>query len=107
MKVLQAAFPQAGWVRPIERSISWLVWMAMVLWVTGLLPLVLQELDEVKWTVGSTTLSVRTLIEGTLTAGAVLLLSLWLSSAIETRLLRRPRAANCRCARQRAMPRAC
>jgi small-conductance mechanosensitive channel len=62
--------------------------MAMVLWVTGLLPLVLQELDEIKWTVGSTTLSVRTLIEGTLTAGAVLLLSLWLSSAIETRLLR-------------------
>jgi small-conductance mechanosensitive channel len=88
VKVLQAAFPQAGWVRPIERSISWLVWMAMVLWVTGLLPLVLQELDEIKWTVGSTTLSVRTLIEGTLTAGAVLLLSLWLSSAIETRLLR-------------------
>ena len=87
-KVLQAAFPQVGWVRPIERSISWLVWMAMVLWVTGLLPLVLQELDEIKWTVGSTTLSVRTLIEGTLTAGAVLLLSLWLSSAIETRLLR-------------------
>jgi small-conductance mechanosensitive channel len=88
VKVLQAAFPQVGWVRPIERSISWLVWMAMVLWVTGLLPLVLQELDEIKWTVGSTTLSVRTLIEGTLTAGAVLLLSLWLSSAIETRLLR-------------------
>ena len=84
VKVLQAAFPQVGWVRPIERSISWLVWMAMVLWVTGLLPLVLQELDEIKWTVGSTTLSVRTLIEGTLTAGAVLLLSLWLSSVIET-----------------------
>ena len=88
VKVLQAAFPQAGWVRPIERSISWLAWLVMVLWVTGLLPLVLQELDGIKWKVGSTTLSVRTLIEGTLTAGAVLLLSLWLSSAIETRLLR-------------------
>ena len=88
VKVLQAAFPQAGWVRPIERSISWLAWLAMVLWVTGLLPLVLQELDGIKWKVGSTTLSVRTIIEGTLTAAAVLLLSLWLSSAIETRLLR-------------------
>ena len=88
VKVLQAAFPQAGWVRPIERSISWLAWLVMVLWVTGLLPLVLQELDGIKWKVGSTTLSVRTIIEGTLTAAAVLLLSLWLSSAIETRLLR-------------------
>lgn len=88
VKVLQAAFPQVGWVRPIERSISWLAWLVMVLWVTGLLPLVLQELDGIKWKVGSTTLSVRTLIEGALTAAAVLLLSLWLSSAIETRLLR-------------------
>ncbi len=88
VKVLQAAFPQAGWVRPIERSISWLAWLVMVLWVTGLLPLVLQELDGIKWKVGSTTLSVRTIIEGTLTAAAVLLLSLWISSAIETRLLR-------------------
>ena len=37
-KVLQVAFPQSAWVKPIERSISWLAWMAMVLWVTGLLP---------------------------------------------------------------------
>lgn len=28
VKVLQAAFPQAAWVRPIERSISWLAWLA-------------------------------------------------------------------------------
>ncbi len=88
VKVLQAAFPQAGWVRPIERSISWLAWLVMVLWVTGLLPMVLQELGEITWKVGNSTLSVRTLIEGTLTAAAVLLLSLWLSAAIEARLLR-------------------
>ena len=88
VKVLQAAFPHAAWVRPIERTISWLAWLAMVLWVTGLLPLVLQELDQIQWKVGGSTLSVRTLIEGALTAGAVLLLALWISSAIEARLLR-------------------
>jgi len=33
-------------------------------------------------------MSVRTLIEGTLTAGAVLLFTLWISAAIEARLLR-------------------
>jgi small-conductance mechanosensitive channel len=88
VKVLQAAFPQAAWVRPIERSISWLAWLAMVLWVTGLLPLVLQQLDEITWKVGASTLSVRTMIEGVVTACAVLLVTLWISSAIETRLLR-------------------
>ena len=88
VKVLQAAFPQSRWVRPIERSLSWLAWLAMVLWVTGLLPLVLQELDDIRWKVGSSTLSVRTLLEGILTAVAMLLLALWISAAIEARLLR-------------------
>ena len=88
VKVLQVAFPQSAWVRPIERTISWIAWLGMVLWVTGLLPLVLQELDEIRWQVGGSTLSVRTMIEGALTAGAVLLAALWISSAIEARLLR-------------------
>ena len=88
VKVLQAAFPHAGWVRPIERSLSWLAWLAMVLWVTGLLPLMLQELDEIHWKVGGTLLSVRTLLEGFLTAGAVLLMALWIAAGIESRLLR-------------------
>lgn len=88
VKVLQVAYPGAAWVRPIERTISWLAWLVMVLWVTGLLPRVLVELDDIHWKVGGSTLSVRTMIEGTLTAAAVLLVALWISSAIETRLLR-------------------
>lgn len=88
VKVLQVALPDSAWVRPIERSISWLAWLAMVLWVTGLLPRVLDELDKITWKVGASTLSVRTMIEGALTAGAVLLVALWISAAIESRLLR-------------------
>ncbi len=87
VKILQLAYPEAAWVRPIERSISWLAWLGMVLWVTGLLPLVLEELDQIHWKVGGATLSLRTMIEGAITAGAVLLLSLWISAAIEARLL--------------------
>jgi small-conductance mechanosensitive channel len=88
VKVLQAAFKDAAWVRPVERSLSWLAWGAVVLWLTGLLPMVLEELDQIQWKVGSSHLSVRTLIEGGLTAGLVMLLTLWVSSAIESRLLR-------------------
>lgn len=64
VKVLQAAFKQASWIRPVERSVSWLAWGAVVLWLTGLLPLVLEELDQIHWKVGTSHLSVRTLIEG-------------------------------------------
>ncbi len=88
VKVLQVAFNQTRWVRWVERTISWVAWVAVVLWISGLLPLVMEELDQIHWRVGSTRLSVRNIIEGGLTAGAVLILTLWVSSAIEARLLR-------------------
>ena len=88
VKVLQVAFGQAPFVRMLERTISWLAWGAVVLWVTGILPLLLDELDQIHWKVGGSVLSVRTLIEGALTAGAVLIVTLWVSSAIESRLLK-------------------
>ena len=88
VKVLQVTFKQSDWVRPIERTLSWLAWGAAVLWITGLLPLLLEELDQIHWKVGGSLLSVRTLIEGGLTATVVLILTLWLSSALESRLLK-------------------
>ena len=88
VKVLQAAFKDTPLVRMLERSISWLAWLAMVLWVSGLLPLILEELDQITWKVGGSILSVRNLIEGGLTACVVLIITLWISAAIEARLLK-------------------
>jgi small-conductance mechanosensitive channel len=89
VKVLQAAFSETPAVKLLERSISWIAWLAMVLWVSGLLPLVMDELDQISWKVGNSQLSVRKIIEGTLTAGLVLIITLWISSAIESKLLRK------------------
>jgi small-conductance mechanosensitive channel len=88
VKVLRAVFPDSYTVQAIERTVSWLAWIGTVLWVTGVLPLVLDELDDITWKVGTGTLSLRNLIEGTLSAVLVMILSLSLSSAIESRLLR-------------------
>lgn len=88
VKVLQAAFNETPAIRLLERSISWIAWLAMVLWVSGLLPLLLEEMDQISWKVGASTLTVRNIVEGTLTAGLVLLLTLWISSSIEAKLLR-------------------
>ena len=35
----------------------------MVLWVSGLLPVLLEELDQIHWKIGGATLSLRTVIE--------------------------------------------
>jgi small-conductance mechanosensitive channel len=88
VKVLQAAFAQARWARLLETTISWFAWLMVVLWVSGLLPVILNELDQITWKVGGTTLSVRNMIEGALTGGAVLIFTLWISAAIDSRLLR-------------------
>jgi len=88
VKVLRAAFSEAKWSRALEHTISWVAWALLVLWVSGLLPAILNELDQISWKVGNSRMSVRNVLEGALTAGMVLILSLWVSAGIESRLLR-------------------
>jgi small-conductance mechanosensitive channel len=88
VRVLGVTFPNLRWVRTVERSISWLAWIAVALWVTGVLPLVMDAMDEVQWKIGAGHISLRNVVEGSLTAGLVLVLALWVSAAIEKQLLR-------------------
>lgn len=88
VRVLHAAYPESALVRAFERTLSWGVWIAAVLWISGLLPLVLAEMEAVSWSIGGAPVTLRSLVEGALSAVAVLLLMLWLSATIEARLLR-------------------
>jgi small-conductance mechanosensitive channel len=56
--------------------------------VVGILPLLLEAMDDVVWHVGSSRISLRTALEGTISAGLVLVVALWISAGIERRLLR-------------------
>jgi small-conductance mechanosensitive channel len=87
VRVLRVAFPNSQVVRVIERSLSWFIWIVLVLWATGLLPTLRAEMEALKWTLGGAPVSLLALIEGALSAGVVLLVALWLSAAIESRLL--------------------
>ena len=88
VRVLGVTFPSSAGVRIIERSISWFAWGAVVLWVTGALPFVLDAMDEVSWKVGTAHITLRNVVEGTITAGLVMVLALWISAGIEKQLLR-------------------
>ncbi len=85
---LRAAFPGSALVLAVEKTFSWVVWGVMVLWVTGLLPLLLDEAETLQWTIGGSPVSLRSLLEGALSAAAVLVAVMWVSSLIEARLLR-------------------
>jgi small-conductance mechanosensitive channel len=88
-RVLAAAWPDSAPIRLVERIGSWAIWAGAVLWVTGLLPVILDELDDIGWKFGTVRLTLRNIIEGGLTAALVLVVALWISAAIESRLLRR------------------
>ena len=88
-RVLMAVFPVSPMAQLTERLISWLAWGLAVLWITDLLPMVANELEQIKLNFGKVRLDLRTLLEGVLSCGLVLVLSLWVSATIEQRLLAR------------------
>lgn len=88
VRVLGASFPESSAVKLIESLVSWLAWGAAVLWITGLLPAVLAELDAISFAFGKSRISLRTLLEGVLSSGVMLVVVLWISATIERRILR-------------------
>jgi small-conductance mechanosensitive channel len=87
-RVLTLVFPGSGLARAIERVFSWLAWLAVVLWILGLLQPVLAELRAIQIAFGKTRLSLLDIIEGVLSSGAVLVLALWVSATVERKVLR-------------------
>jgi small-conductance mechanosensitive channel len=88
-RVLAAVFPESQSARAMERVVSWLAWGLAVLWITGLLVPVMDELDSLTFMLGKTRVSVMHIIDVVLTSSFVLVLSLWLSATLEQRLLNR------------------
>jgi small-conductance mechanosensitive channel len=88
VRVLRVAFPKSTVMRVVERSLSWLAWIVVVLWITGVLPVLLKELDAIQWKVGAAHMSLRNVLEGAITAIVVLVIALWISAALEQQLLK-------------------
>ena len=87
VKIVRAVFPDSHWAKRLERTVSWLVWLLLVLWGTDLLPSVLSEMSDLKFSLSGTEINLRQVMEGVLTAGLVLMLAMWVSAAIDHKLL--------------------
>ncbi|NKE65198.1 mechanosensitive ion channel [Ramlibacter sp. RBP-2] len=87
-RVFTVVFPKSGVARLVERLFSWLAWIAAVLWIVGLLPAVMREMDEIHLAFGTSRISLLAIVNATLSAGAVLVVALWISAAVERKVLR-------------------
>ena len=88
-RVLASVFPQSQGARVLERGVSWLAWAVAVLWITGLMDPVVQELESIHFTVGKTQITLRHVIEVFMTSSLMLVLTLWLSAVLENKVLNR------------------
>jgi small-conductance mechanosensitive channel len=59
-----------------------------VLWIVGLLPAVMEEMDAIYFVFGKSKVSLLSLAQGVLSSGVVLVLALWISAVLERRILR-------------------
>ncbi|WP_067062858.1 mechanosensitive ion channel family protein [Roseateles chitosanitabidus] len=93
-RVLRAAFPDSLGTRLLERSVSWAAWLGSILWIVGLLPWLMEELNDIKvrWLPKDPDTkdfpTVLDLMQNVLLAGLLMIVVLWLSSVIEARMLR-------------------
>ena len=86
--LLRQAFNPSGLIRQWERAIVWTVWIGLALHISGLLPDLIELLEQVGFQFGKQRVSVLTILQGALSVGATLLLALWAARVIEGRLMR-------------------
>ncbi|HET6827873.1 MAG TPA: mechanosensitive ion channel domain-containing protein [Ramlibacter sp.] len=87
-RVFTVVFPRSALARLVERLFSWLAWIATVLWIVGLLPAVMAEMEAIDFAFGKSKISLLSLTQGVLSAGVVLVVALWISAVVERNILR-------------------
>src|SRR6478735_7865128 len=86
-RVFAGMFPNSEVARMVERVFSWLAWIAAVLWIVGLLPVVMAEMDAIQIAFGKSKISLLQVVQGALSAGVMLVLALWISATVERKVV--------------------
>ncbi|HUK05485.1 MAG TPA: mechanosensitive ion channel domain-containing protein [Burkholderiales bacterium] len=86
--LVRIAFAQSRWMDSFERSIATLIWSALALHLTGLLPEIVRWLSEVELSAGRLSVSLWTLLSGAFWVALTVLIALWAGAALEARLMR-------------------
>jgi small-conductance mechanosensitive channel len=84
---LRLGVGDAGWLASFERIFAVLAWSVAALYITGLLPGLIDLLESVQFAVGKQKINLWLILQGVGVLLATLLLALWIGGAIEARLM--------------------
>ena len=85
--VMRHTFAPSVWLRASERWISWLAWIGVAVYFTGLWPYVRDAMHEIGFDVGDQHFSLLLVMRSALLIAAAMLIALWLSRLVEGRLM--------------------
>ena len=85
--VLRRVFPDGAFLRGSVRTISWTVWFAVALYVTGFFPGIVAALDGVELSLGKQPVTLLLLLQAVLSVAVTLVIAMWIARLIEARVL--------------------
>lgn len=85
--VRQSFFSDAAWMANFERIFAFCVWGIVALHILGVLPELIETLEDVRFSLGKQSLNLWLVLQGVVVVLATLLAALWIAGALEARLM--------------------
>lgn len=85
--LLRHTFAPGRSLRSWEMGVTWIVWLGAALYITGLLPDVVNYLDQTGFNIGAQRISLVMVFQALLTIIVMLLAALWIGRLIEGRIM--------------------
>lgn len=76
-----------GLLKTLENTISALIWMALALHLSGLLPQLIKTLEDIQFNIGKNPVNLLLVLQGMLTIVVTIFIALWISRLIENKMM--------------------
>jgi small-conductance mechanosensitive channel len=86
--LLRYLFSPGGLLKALENVIAWSIWSILALYLTGVLPQMLQGLEDMRFNIGKNHVNLLLVLQALLTVVVTIFIALWLSRVIENKLMR-------------------
>jgi small-conductance mechanosensitive channel len=81
-------FPPSGWLKALESVIVWSIWGLLALYLTGVLPQIVQGLEDMRFNIGKNPVNLLLVLQALFTVVVTIFIALWISRLLENKLMR-------------------
>lgn len=76
-----------GLLKTLENTLAGFIWLLLALHLSGLLPEIVQTLEDIQFTIGKSTINLLVVFQALLTIFATIFVAMWCSRIIENKLM--------------------